>query len=57
MKADSLAKSFENTDGKKFWKDVAKTSCKKATSRVNKISSCIGEHEMCDMWKDHFQSL
>ena len=57
MKADSLAKSVENTDCKKFWKDVNKVSCKKATSHVNKIGTCVGEREICEMWKDHFKSL
>ena len=57
MKADSLAKSVENTDCKKFWKDVNKASAKKATSHVNKIGTCVGEREICEMWKDHFKSL
>jgi len=43
MRADSLAKSVENIDCKKFWKDVNKVSCKKATSFANKIGTCVGE--------------
>jgi len=57
MKADSLAKSVENTDFKKIWNDVNKASAKKATSHVNKIGTCVGECEICKMWKDHFKSL
>jgi len=57
MKADSLAKSLDNTDSNKFWKDVATVSRKKATSHVSKIGNCVGEHDICDMWKDHFKSL
>ena len=26
-------------------------------SNVNKIGACVGEHEICEMWKDHFKSL
>ena len=25
------------------------TSCKKATAYVNKIGTCVGEHEICEM--------
>ena len=37
MKADSLAKSVEDVDCRKFWKDVNKVSCKKATVTLIKL--------------------
>ena len=57
IKSDSLAKSVESIDCKTFWKDVNKVSCKKATSHVNKIGTCVGERELCEVWKDRFKSL
>jgi len=36
---------------------VNKSSCKKASSHVNKIGTYVGEREMCEMWKDHVKSL
>jgi len=32
-------------------------SCKKATSNVYNIGTCVGEREICEMWKHHFKSL
>jgi len=57
LKADACAKSYEDSDPRRFWKTVSNVSSNKASKHVNKIGNCTGSENICTMWYDHFNWL
>ena len=57
MKANACAESLFDTDPKKFWNSVHKTSNSKANVHVVSVGGVSGSSNVADMWKDHFEKL
>ena len=55
--ADHLAANLMDKQFDKFWKCVRKCSTAKAATKVNTIGGCVGDPEISDMWKKHFDAL
>jgi exonuclease III len=58
MKADARAKDLLEANGNsKFWKGISRDMSSKVTRFANKVGNAVGEQEVCDMWKKHFDNL
>lgn len=58
MKADARAKDLIQTNGNsKFWKGISREMASKLTKYANKVGNAIGENEVCNLWKSHFDNL
>ncbi len=56
LRADALAKKFDNKDVKSFWKGVKK-EISGGCPLPDKIGEAEGEDEICSMWQDHYHNL
>ena len=57
LKADACANSVLDKDARKFWHDVYRISNAKATVVANTVGGAVGDKEVTDMWKKHFENL
>jgi len=57
MKADACAQSVMDKDARKFWHDVYRLSNAKATTNVITVGGKIGDTEIAEMWKKHYEQL
>jgi len=55
--ADSIAKSLLLKDGVTFWKEVKKLGKSGANSLASSIDGAVGENNICNIWKDHYENL
>ena len=55
--ADQLATHLMDKQYDKFWQNVRKQSSAKVDVRVNNVAGCVGDPEISDMWKKHFDAL
>jgi len=51
----ACAQEVFDTDPHTFWRNVQKASNSKANAHV--VSVVTGEHNVAEMWKDHFEKL
>ena len=47
---------FDN-DARKFWRDVYKISNAKATAAATTVGGKVGDREITNVWKQHFEQL
>ena len=57
LRADACATNLKNNDPIKFWHSVKKISNSKATKYVSTIGGVTGEHNIAELWKNHFAQL
>ena len=57
LKADACADALFDKDPRKFWNNVYKVSNSRATNHATSVGAVIGERDVADMWKSHFQQL
>jgi len=57
MKADACAHSVFDKDARKFWQDVYKMNNVRVTSNVITVGGKVGDREIADMWKQHYEQL
>ena len=57
MRADSYARSLSSKDFKSFWSGIHKNSNAKAAQYANVVDGCIGDDNISDMWRKHFEQL
>ena len=57
IRADAYAASLEAHDNKKFWEQVQKNSCKRATLKATSFNGVVGEKCIASMWKTHFERI
>jgi len=57
MRADACALSLDDPDPRKFWKNVYKSSNKKAVNLVFSVGGASGTVNVTSMWKSHFEKL
>ena len=55
--ADKLATNLTDKQFNKFWQNVHKQSNAKVAAKVNTVAGCVGDYEISDMCKTHFDSL
>jgi len=56
IRADAYAAiSLEAHDSKKFWEQVQKDRCKRATVKSTSVNGVVGEKDIVSMWKTHFE--
>ncbi len=55
--ADSLAKKLLSKDSKQFWKEIKKLKGENTNSLAFTIENISGEKNICDLWKDHYESI
>ena len=56
LRADAMAKDFENKDTKAFWSKVAKMNNSKVPL-ASCVDGCHGEQDIAQMWKSHFEKI
>ena len=56
VNADAMAKSLQNYGSTEFWNHV-KGANKSAIPLATKVSNCVGEKVITNMWKDNFSNL
>ena len=56
-RADACAQKVFDTDPHRFWRNVQKFSNSKANAHVVSVGGVTGEHNVAEMWKDHFEKL
>jgi len=57
LQADACAKSYKDLDSRTFWKNVSRIANSKVTSYVNKIGDTVGDANICELWRDHYNAL
>ena len=57
LRADACAANLTAKDPVRFWRSVKRISNGKATKCVSNIGGVTGEHNVAEMWKDHFAQL
>jgi len=57
IRADAYAASLEAHDSKKFWEQVQKDSCKRATVKATSVNGVVGEESIASLWKTHFKRI
>jgi hypothetical protein len=57
MRADSYAKSLSGKEFKSFWSSIHKTNNAKSAQHANVVGGCIGDDNISEMWRTHFEHL
>ena len=57
LRADACAKALDLSDAKRFWNNVKKVNCDKATKYANYVNGASGDENIAAMWMEHFKSL
>jgi len=57
LRADACANSLQSRDSKSFWRNVYKVSNNKATKYATAVGNAVGDSNIANLWKDHFQQL
>jgi hypothetical protein len=57
MRADSYAKSLSGKEFKSFWSSIHKTNNAKSAQHANVVGGCIGDDNISEMWRKHFEHL
>lgn len=57
MRADACAKALDLKDAKRFWNNVKKVNCDKATMYANYVNGASGDENIAYMWMEHFKSV
>lgn len=57
LRADACAKALDLKDAKRFWYNVKKVNCDRATKYANCVNGACGDENIASMWMEHFKSL
>ena len=57
LRADSYARNLSDKEFKLFWSSIHKSSNAKSAQYANVVGGCIGDVNIAEMWRNHFEHL